>query len=333
MTETANLISQETGVVPISVNHENGLIKWSDITNYHIYEGAYKRGLQSYQAIRSLQSPKKIEPEITTNLSEIDNIDVPKREPDLIIFHMSRCGSTLMTKALAQSRKNNIFGEPGILFPAIHYLKCQNAPNEIIKSSIYKLFSSLGRQRLQTHENFIVKLSSLETFAMPLLQEIYPRTKMLFIYRHPIEVIVSNIEKAALFMRHRVNSWNKNPFNQMNDIDDIEYLTTHISNCMQEALRLDHDSLNLLNYSDLTSENLHTIMDVLGLSFTSEEKHKMQLQFSQYSKADNKKQNFVPDGAEKLKSASDEIWEAYENHLQQIYQQLCQASNNLFLPR
>ncbi|NRD90028.1 hypothetical protein C8024_12000 [Sphingopyxis sp. BSNA05] len=317
-------------MVPIGVNHESGLVSWYDLGHHHIYEGSYQRALSSHQAIMSIQSSRPPDTAITTRLLDIIDINIAERDPDLFIFHMSRCGSTLLTKALAQCRRNNVIGEPGVVFPAIHYLRMQNAQDEMVKRSMRSLFSALGRQRLDTHGNYIVKLSSLETFAIPILKAIYPGSKMLFVYRHPVEVIISNLKKPASFIGHRVNPWQANAFEQAAAMDDAEYLAAHIGNCMDEALRSVHEGFYVLDYADLTAENFGTILDKLCLAFRDEEQRNMQRQFEQYSKSDFKKRRFIPDGEEKRNSASEKVQKLYESRLQDRYHRLRNAPNNLF---
>ena len=326
-----DIILSKPGMIPIGLSHRTGLISWHDFGQYHIYEGSYRRALASHRKIMEIKPQNKVqqnEEPLKSKLADIANIDMNVRAPDLLIFHVSRCGSTLMTKSLAQCRRNNVVGEPGLIFPAIHYLKQRNASNETIILSLRKLISILGRQRVDSHENFVLKLSSHEISALPLLRKIYPSTKMLFLFRHPVEVLVSNLEKMAPFVIERVDPWHEKPFRKNELISNDEFVAEHIANCMDEALTA-ADDLVILDYKNLRAENFKSIIQMLEMSFSDEEMRVMHRQFGQYSKTDLKKKGFSPDGERKQKTASDNVWRLHHNKLQRRYSQLCNASKSM----
>lgn len=108
--------------------------------------------------------------------------------PDGLIFHMSRCGSTLVAQMLAALPGSIAISEPPPLDTIIQLAARGAVPAERIRHMI----AALARDRSDTPARHrFIKLDSWHILALPLLRTLYPDTPWVFLYRDPVEVLVS----------------------------------------------------------------------------------------------------------------------------------------------
>lgn len=115
-----------------------------------------------------------------------------------IIFHLSRCGSTLTTQALSKIKFTRIISEPKIityLKIALQDLIIDHRKAERILKVIVKLW--FGDSNQKTIKNLIIKLSSWHTILFELFQNSFPKAPILFLIRNPYEILVSEIERPS----------------------------------------------------------------------------------------------------------------------------------------
>jgi hypothetical protein len=108
--------------------------------------------------------------------------------PDGFIFHMSRCGSTLVSQMLAQSDCNIAISEASPIDAAVR----TNSP-EILRAMV----KAFGRPRSGHERRFFIKLDSWHALALPLFERTFPDTPWLFLYRDPLEVMVSQAREPG----------------------------------------------------------------------------------------------------------------------------------------
>ena len=104
--------------------------------------------------------------------------------PDGFIFHMSRCGSTLVAQMLAALPGVIMVSEAAPLDAAVQL----GAP-EPLKAMV----AALGRKRSGDETRYFVKLDFAHALALPLFRAAFPKTPWLFLYRDPVEVLVSQM--------------------------------------------------------------------------------------------------------------------------------------------
>lgn len=129
----------------------------------------------------------------TTPLSALDAFaDAPA--PDGLIFHMSRCGSTLVAQMLAAMRGHIVVSEPPPLDTIIQLAGRGTVPPETVRHMI----AALTRDRDGATRHRFIKLDSWHALALPLLRSLYPDTPWVFLYRDPVEVLVSQARQPGL---------------------------------------------------------------------------------------------------------------------------------------
>lgn len=122
-------------------------------------------------------------------LAELDAL--PSREPDLIIAHASRCGSTLLARMMAAAPQAMLVSEPTLVTDIMtHGLAHPEAPTETMLRHAVR---ALGRIRFGDESRYVLKLSSGATRFLPALRRALPRAKILWLQRRPEEIVMSEL--------------------------------------------------------------------------------------------------------------------------------------------
>ena len=135
---------------------------------------------------------------VRTPLSEAFAADLEAEALPLraAIFHMSRCGSTLIAQALKAWPRVRVVSEPGVLDTAITLAASGYDPDWKIFRAVLAALS----QPCAGDESVVVKADAWHAIALaPLLQRL--RAPWLFVYRDPLEVLASHAREPG---RHTV---------------------------------------------------------------------------------------------------------------------------------
>ncbi|QNM98990.1 sulfotransferase family protein [Chitinimonas koreensis] len=124
----------------------------------------------------------------------------PGVEPTAFIFHASRCGSTLITRMLSRLDSHVVLSEPPP-FDALlraHYVDPAIAARQ--PALLAALLSAYGQRRRGAERALVVKLDAWNLCELPLLRARFPATPWIFLYRHPLEIAVSQLRSPATYM-------------------------------------------------------------------------------------------------------------------------------------
>jgi hypothetical protein len=115
----------------------------------------------------------------------------PAMPPAGVIFHMSRCGSTLVAQMLAALPENRVLSEPTAINAVIRAaLLDVRIPRGTLVDCLRTVVGLLGCP-LDGESRYFLKLDCWHVLALPLIVEAFPETPWIFLYRNPAEVIVS----------------------------------------------------------------------------------------------------------------------------------------------
>ncbi len=112
--------------------------------------------------------------------------------PAGLIFHMSRCGSTLASRMLAAPAENVVLSEPG---PLDQILRARTRLPGLADVQLVALLrgmtAALGRRRHPEERDLFIKLEGWHMLAFPLIRHAFPEVPCVFLYRDPPEVLAS----------------------------------------------------------------------------------------------------------------------------------------------
>lgn len=190
--------------------------------------------------------------------------------PTAFIFHVSRCGSTLLTQMLATLPTAIVMSEPPVLdaFFRLHHRHSMHSGGA---ETLRRLIAALGQRRNGLEKHFFVKFDSWHTPWMPLLREVFPATPMVFLYRQPAQVLASHQRSRGPQMvpglldtsRLRVNRSGLTP-------GDLDGYAGRVLGAIFKAA-LDEMSVTspiLLNYRQLPTAIWTDLLPTLGIQLT-----------------------------------------------------------------
>ncbi len=113
--------------------------------------------------------------------------------PTAFIFHVSRCGSTLVSQLLAMSSRNIVLSEPPFID---ELLRKNNSPESL--TILKAAFDFYGAKRKEVQQHFFIKTDSWHIHFYKLLRILYPHTPVVLLYRRPDEVIRSHQKQRGM---------------------------------------------------------------------------------------------------------------------------------------
>jgi len=110
-----------------------------------------------------------------------------------VVFHESRCGSTLVANLLTRYNpaQHRVYSESGPPAMALLHL-CDDGscdPLRILQDTLYLM----GRSDDLNENKFFIKFQSANSVKMDVFQKAFPDTPFLFVYRDPVQVMVSQL--------------------------------------------------------------------------------------------------------------------------------------------
>lgn len=125
------------------------------------------------------------------------------REPDAIVFHVSRCGSTLFAQMLAAVPHHTVLAEPPLVDAVLRLPRARPATTDAERIAWLRgAVAALAAPHAATSRRLFVKLDAWHLFEVPLIRRAFPRTPLLLLHRDPIEVLVSLLRVPSLALLH-----------------------------------------------------------------------------------------------------------------------------------
>lgn len=257
-------------------------------------------------------------------------------QPTGFIFHESRVGSTLVANMLASVPTNLVYSEPSVPAHVIHLCKNAGCSEETTVRLLRMAILAMGRSH--HHDHFFIKFSSSTVVDMDLILKAFPETPWAYIYRDPVEIIVSNFQRGRGGPCIRAK---KNAPKAVQDIletdrrgasrvSDEEYCAAHLTMLCQAALEqmeLPGSKGHAVAYETLVEDVLRVLVPGhFGVSMNSEETARMTAQSELYSKARTGETVFQGDTEQKQERATQAMQVAAEKYLKEPTERLRLAS-------
>lgn len=194
----------------------------------------------------------------------------PGMAPSGFIFHMSRCGSTLVSRMLAELPENVVISEAG---PLDRLARAVSIPEPLRTEWLRWMVSALGQKRSGRETRYFIKFDSPTVLALPSIRRAFPSVPWIFLYRNPEEVLVSHLRQPAPAMSAGVVtdvSWG------VNSMAPDEYAARAIGRICECAVLGMDDRGMLVNYTQLPEAAWDDIARWFGTEFSAHEIARMQ---------------------------------------------------------
>lgn len=299
-------------------------------------------------------------------------------QPTGFIFHESRCGSTALANALAYSTPRfRVYSEPSPTLESLsicdHGSGANSDYNNIrcSRDAAVKFFQDvlyiMGRKgnlqqsndkNAETHLFF--KFQSSVTPSIDIVQEAFPKIPWVFVYRSPVQVLVSNTVHNPRYEHHQFRHSSKRVtphclrtqrrpskgflshvfFNHnlkryaIRKLPNEEYCALYLSYICQSIINKFKNELNIdqrmmgyvLNYDNLFKDFTGQVLPLhFNITLTDKEKARMNEISRMYSKSRNDKighRQWYDDSKDKDTKATKLVRDASKTYLEPTYQQL-----------
>ena len=281
-----------------------GLVRWLEFGSWPLSEPFLE------QTIANLRSAAPAVREIDTDLQTLVRIAAkfPEVRPAGLIFHISHCGSTLVSNALKLSRGTTVLSESRAITsllrsyadPPGDYLR--NCWNEKRRSLIHSLCKLFAHRRAGERDQLIIKCTSVDILALPLVRAWWPEVPCLVVVRDPVEVMVANMTggwwlqlKSDPRRAEEILRWNNSAPEQMSN---EEYCARVLGTFLSCALSTLDKSCRVIDYEQIDIGAIRNIADFFGVELTDDH-HRLNDRFIWYSKDPINGVQFVDDRVRK----------------------------------
>ena len=118
----------------------------------------------------------------------------PGLSPTGFIFHMSRCCSTLISRMLASLPQNIVISEARPIDSTLRaHFHSDAVTDERRIAWLRWMVSALAQRRRGKEQHFFIKFDAWNVLEVPLIRRAFPAVPWVFVYRDPVEVLVSQL--------------------------------------------------------------------------------------------------------------------------------------------
>ena len=241
----------------------------------------------------------------------------PGVPPTAFILHVSRCGSTLVSRMLAALARNIVVSEPPIVDDLIrmpHRDPAITAGQQIewLRGAV----RAFGASRAGAGRLF-VKLDCWHILHLPLIARAFPAVPLLFVHRAPLEVLVSLMRRPSLtLVRDTIAPEQLGLTAAERDALDPEEHAAAILGAFFRAALTHRTRLIPIGYEGLPSAALDQLS---ALEFTATERDQMIAAALQDAK--HPTERFVPDSGRKHEVVTPALRAAFDRWTKQPYEQ------------
>ena len=234
-----------------------------------------------------------------------------------MVFHMSRCGSTLVAQWLAALSSSVVLSEPEPVDTLLQW----PAPNGD-GSALRALLAALGQSRRAGDASLFLKTDCWHMVHIDRLLAAFPGTPWIFLYRDPVEVLVSQRQMPGwqLVPGSMLGHGLRAPEEVMHTpLAHGAWMMSVILQRAKHAL-LRHGNGLLLNYSELPDALESRLAGHFGIAPDLQDRVAQKAVTGRHAKHTH--ESFVPDGAAKHAAADDAVLALAQRWLNGPYQAL-----------
>lgn len=238
--------------------------------------------------------------------------------PAGFIFHLSRCGSTLLSGCLSELDGTCVLSESQLLTDILLDDSLSRSDKaRLLPHFIHLQGSSVGRTEI------IIKWNAWDIFHWRLLRQLYSQTPVLLLIRNPLEILASHARQAGRHMSGDQSLGTlRRVFAQEYGHDGVRELRIQVlRELMGEMLNIANEpGVALVDYDALDETRIQQVAEHFGLTIKADERLRVRRRMTVHSKQPDK--IFRADGKTKQSEISDDDRNYAWSKLGTIYQQL-----------
>jgi hypothetical protein len=245
--------------------------------------------------------------------------------PTGFIFHSSRCGSTLVANACRAVSNSIVLSEANAIDKLIaRFITDADNP---VKESLYSVFlrgaiHALAQRRFGNEQHLFIKFACCSVAQLERIKRVWPNVPWLFIYRDPVETIVSNMKDLPPWLIDNDRRVLSSIIEDDAEIGLEELCARTIGSFYSTAYNLADRNSMLLNYNQLSVPVIASVLNFFKIDLSTEELETIARTSEAYSKEVSGTRAFVADAETKQRQASDLIRELSERWAEEPYRLL-----------
>ncbi|MBF0394688.1 MAG: hypothetical protein HQL38_18585 [Alphaproteobacteria bacterium] len=262
-------------------------------------------------------------PVVRTPLDDLHTMGqaLPAGEIAGFIFHMSRCGSTLLARMLAQLPETIVLSEPQPILVALPLPGTARRCLPLLGG----LLRAYAQRSAGTGSRLIVKFGARDAAALGFVRANWPRVPVALVIRDPIEVMVSNLREPAPWLRAAAHplmaaATTGLPPEEFHDVDRETFLARSLGLFCEQALANREAPFVAVDYTALPWRGFHAVADLFGLTVDARARAAIVDLVGWHAKSPNRP--FEPDAARKRSVATSAMIAAAERWALPAYRRL-----------
>lgn len=242
---------------------------------------------------------------------------VPSAEPAGFIFHLSRCGSTLLSGCLSELEDAAVISESPVLTEVMLDPALSLPEKRAHIARLMDLNASLFPGR-----RVVVKWNAWDVFQWDLLHGLYPTVPVVALVRDPVEILASHHAQSGRHMSGDPSLAGVAPvFSASSGASVLQHRIGVLEGLMVGMLPLQQiPGTAFFDYPQLQLETLAQIARMFGLRCDAADQRRMEQRMQRNAKLPGTR--FQPDGARKAAVFDGSERETIERRLSALHQQL-----------
>jgi hypothetical protein len=269
-------------------------------------------------------------PVATSDLQALGELPAlsPCLRPSFFLYHASRCGSTLLANVLKVPERHLVLSEPNPLNQLLSSPLRRGAP-QLWQQLFQATVICLGQPRRGAQARYITKFSSHAILRATAISAAFPDVPWLFLYRHPLEILVSALQSPPGWLRLFERPEKAAELIEMDPRElaslsleayAIEVLHRFLCRA-QDALAAPGSLGKAISYEHVAPDNLEALFALAGHRPKPKELSEAQALFKRHSK-NHGQEAFKDDSAAKQAAASAKLKRLFEKSLEEPYHAL-----------
>lgn len=260
-----------------------------------------------------------IQPCSSLEVAQQQTINLADVQPAGFIFHLSRCGSTLVSGCLSELESTCVFSEAPLLTELL-----LDSDLSLTEQQIYlRAFINLQAAAFPARPSMIIKWNAWDIFQWDLIRGLYPQVPVIFLVRDPVEILASHQRSAGRHMAQDLSLAHLHPvFTVLLAGQDTLAKRIGVLHGLLQAMGTKSESaaVSVVDYQYLNAQGLVSVLNCFGCTVDQHGFLKIQERMNYHSKSPG--QVFVADNVTKQGCFTPEEQERIRTQLAPGYNQL-----------
>lgn len=247
--------------------------------------------------------------------------------PTGFIFHLSRCGSTLLSGCLSELDDTCVLSESQLLTDIL----LDDSLSRDDKVRVLPQLVHLQAGSIVDRTKIIIKWNAWDIFHWRLLRGLYSQTPIILLARNPLEILASHARQAGRHMSGDQSLSTLHPVFAEHRHGGVRELRVQVlRELMGEMLNVvDEPGVELIDYDALDDTRIEQAAEHFGLTVKADERLRVRRRMTVHSK--QPEQIFCADGQTKQSEISDRDRDYAWSKLEAVYQQLIAICSTTFV--